>query len=418
MTTFLTSTVIEQYVYGRTTRDILHWCGTERGVPPLEVECSCCDDTYTLLGNEIVARSNSQMSSFYQSQSDNFDPHELVEQGSSVWLCDSCDDQHSYCDDCSTLTHNDDLTSVTWSSSVCENCREDTYSWCDSHDGYYHNSEGCSSCDEDEYESDTLINDYSYRPSPTFFLGGSRVSCNEPKHVSVTGFELEMEAVECSVSEGAELANELYQESCYLKHDGSLSDGFEMVSHPLTRAYIDSVFNFDGLKELSKLGMRSAQTRTCGLHVHINRGFFTGRETSFYRFLSMFNNNSDQWRKLAGRSTSTYSRWTDEETENMFKYTRGLSKERTTGSRSINNDRYVAINMQPRETVELRFFKGTLRPSTMKARVEAVHAVAEFSIATRNNINIKASSDWDKFRQFAETNGYKAFSEYATEKGV
>jgi hypothetical protein len=54
----------------------------------------------------------------------------------------------------------------------------------------------------------------------------------------------------------------------------------------------------------------------------------------------------------------------------------------------------------------------------MKARVEAVHAVAEFSVATRNNINIKASSDWDKFRQFAETNGYKAFSTYATEKGV
>lgn len=100
----------------------------------------------------------------------------------------------------------------------------------------------------------------------------------------------------------------------------------------------------------------------------------------------------------------------------MLVYTKGLN--RGHDYNSINNDRYVAINLQPSQTIELRFFKGTLRPETLKARIEAVHAVAEYSVATRNNVNIKASNDWDKFREFALANNYLAFSEYAELKGV
>jgi hypothetical protein len=413
-----TSSAMEFYVYSRTTSDLLERMGHERDFPPTDVECSHCCDWFAIADGEISALPNSTGSQYYGSYTQRAE-HERVEDGHAVWMCTDCEPQFVYCDDCGFRCHEDDMVSVTWSTSVCESCREDNYGWCDDHDSYYRDEDGCSDCTE---ESSDLINDYSYRPSPTFFLGslGARkTSYSEPVHTSVTGFELEMEAVNCSVSDGAELANEIYEEECYLKHDGSLSDGFEMVSHPLSREYIDSIFNFDGLKKLSELGMRSAQTRTCGLHVHINRGFFDGRESSFYRFLSVFHNNSEQWRKLAGRSTSTYSRWTDEEAENMVNYTKSFrTSSGLTRNRVINNDRYVAINLQPSQTVELRFFKGTLRPLTMKARVEAVHAVAEFSVATRNNINIKASSDWDKFRQFAETNGYKAFSTYATEKGV
>lgn len=414
------SGVMNFYVYHGMTNSVIERMGHEREFPPTEVECSHCCDSFLIADGEISARDESTGSRHYASYGLQSADHERVENGHAVWMCTDCEPQFVYCGECGSNTHEDDMTSVTWSESVCEGCREDNYNWCEYHDHYYHNSESCSDCDE---EHSDLINDYSYRPSPTFFLADScktsYTSYTEPKNTSVTGFELEMEAVNCTVVDGAELANEMYGNECYLKHDGSLSDGFEMVSHPLSREYIDSVFDFDGLKKLSELGMRSAQTRTCGLHVHINRGFFDGRESSFYRFLSVFHNNSEQWRKLAGRSTSTYSRWTDEEAENMSRYTKYFrSTSNMLPGRVINNDRYVAINMQPSHTVELRFFKGTLRPLTMKARVEAVHAVAEFSVATRNNINIKASSDWDKFRQFAETNGYKAFSTYATEKGV
>jgi hypothetical protein len=133
--------------------------------------------------------------------------------------------------------------------------------------------------------------------------------------------------------------------------------------------------------------------------------------------MSLFYQNSEQWGRIAGRTNNSYAKWEQSETTRLLNYAKGANK-RGRDYVHYNADRYVALNLQNRNTIELRFFKGTLRPSTLKARLEAVHAVADYSVATRNNINIKASTDWDKFREFTRDNGYLAFDEYATTKGV
>jgi hypothetical protein len=435
MTTYPTSIVIDQseirmweftmqsggdyFNYLQITENLGH----ERTLPPDTAYCCWCSDHHDIADGiiAVIPRDNTN----YRHRGNgvgergNLADHEFVERDMAIWLCDSCQYDSTYCEDCNNLIHTDNTVNINYAYSVCDDCCNDNYYYCDDHDTYVRNGSDCDDCDEGN--CDGLISDYSYRPSPIFILDNTFTTAfREPANRSFTGFELEMEAVSCDRYEGAELAHSLYGNSCYLKHDGSLNDGFEMVSHPLSRDYIDSGFKYDGLKQLASLGMRSAQTRTCGLHVHINRGFFAGRETSLYRFMAMFYNNGDQWRTLSGRQSSTYARWNDEEAQRMFAYTRGAKNERVMGRSygDVNDERYVAINLMPRHTIELRFFKGTLRPLTLKARLEAVHAVAEYSISTRNNINIKASSDWDRFRQFAQTNGYNAFSEYATEKGV
>lgn len=335
----------------------------------------------------------------------------------SDWECD-----YGYCNDCSQFVSFEDCVNVSEYDMVmvCENC-VDNYGYCEDHDGYYYRYDGCDGCNADNYERDEygsrLIHDYSYRPEPEFrgWAGGApTVVLREPRRVSVTGFELEMEATDCSIEDGAELAMQLYGDVCYLKHDGSLNHGFEMVSHPMTLDYIRNGFDSEGLRKLANAGMRSAQTRTCGLHVHINKGFFNGRETSLYRFMSMFYNNPSEWQTLAGRSNSTYADWNQDEKTNLMTHTRTFAHAR---HRMMCN-RYVPVNVNPSHTVELRFFKGTLRPSSLVARLEGVHAVAQYAIETRNNLNIKASHDWARFRQWAEQNGYSAFSEYATTKGV
>jgi Putative amidoligase enzyme len=399
--------------------ELMSWAGQNEDLPDNYLECNWCRNIDTYEGDDYCITAMDVRPRFINRPPSSLNVFELVSHGWAVWMCSSCQEDARHCDDCNSLHHVDEGCWIQDDHVVCDDCRSSHYGFCDDCDQYYSYDNGCSHCDN-EGAGSGLISNYSYRPAPIFFISDWLRDNNEPARTSVTGFELEMEAVNCTVHEGAELATDLFGQQCYLKEDGSLSNGFEMVSHPLSREYIDSVFKFDDIKKLADIGMRSAQTRTCGLHVHINRGFFSGRETSFYRFMSMFYSNADQWRTLAGRTSSTYARWSDDEAESMAKYVRGMHNERRHGRSygDTNEDRYVAINMQPSNTVELRFFKGTLRPLTLKARIEAVHAVAEFSIATRNNINIKASSDWDKFRQFAQTNGYKAFSEYATEKGV
>lgn len=335
-----------------------------------------------------------------------------------VWVADGI--ETVYCEGCGIIQDYDgDFNSEL---SMCEECASQ-YSYCYEHDRYYHEEESCYMCDEEEEESTSrLIHDYSFRPSPIFYIhrgGRTETVFMEPNGVSVTGFELEMEAQGCSVESGAQLAVDTYGESAYLKYDGSLNHGFEMVTHPMSLEYINTKFDFDGIKKLANIGMRSARTNTCGLHVHINKGFFNNRATSMYRFMSMFYANSEVWRRIAGRSNSSYAQWDIGEGDRLLRYTKTFG---TGGNayRDYNYDRYVAVNLQPSRTIELRFFKGTLRPETLKARLQAIHAVAEYSVITRNQINIKQASRWDTFRTWTEDNADKfgSFNTYANEKGV
>lgn len=322
-------------------------------------------------------------------------------------LCDECSGDSFRCSSCDDVLHDDDASGIDF---MCRECYYDNYYECESCGDMIHREDACQSCTANGH-----VHDYSYRPDPLFFIGGDyEVSYNERRDMSLTGFELEMEATLCDRSDGAELASELFGKWCYLKHDGSLNNGFEMVSHPMAHAYLIEKFPFDDLKKLSELGMRSSMTRTCGLHVHINRAFFGKNPTTLYRFMSMFYRNPEQWKRIAGRENSSYANWSEYELERMLEYTKGLAQ----GRHERNHDRYVALNLQNRNTIELRFFKGTLSPSSLAGRVEAVHAVAHYAYATRNNVSIKAAHDWERFREWTIANKYNAFNNYASIKGV
>lgn len=326
-------------------------------------------------------------------------------------LCERCEDRSIRCDNCCDTVHQTCYTNVN-GDYFCEACAED-YEYCDECDSSFY-TQDYNRCPDCENNEDELIHNYSFKPDPMFFINKQHITPFDPKTVSVTGFELEMEAVNCSRYDGANLANDIFGQWCYLKDDGSLSDGFEMVSHPLSHQFAIESFPYERLRELSRAGMRSAQTRTCGLHIHINRSYFRTNPTTMYRFMSMFYRNPEQWKQIAGRSESSYATWDEYELDRMLSYTKSFAR----GGFANNPSRYVALNLQSRHTIELRFFKGTLRPETFIARIEAAHAVAQYAYATRNNVSIKKAHDWERFREWTIQNGFKNFDAYATTKGV
>ncbi len=63
-------------------------------------------------------------------------------------------------------------------------------------------------------------------------------------------------------------------EHIYIKSDSSLEDGMELVSHPMTLDYHKNFCWEDVMSYAVRLGYRSHQTSTCGLHVHVNRDSF------------------------------------------------------------------------------------------------------------------------------------------------
>ena len=332
-------------------------------------------------------------------------------------ICSDCRDYSFYsCDNCSVIMHENDYVFIDQNEeTICTDCYEgNRYGHCSRHGENYYRY--CQSCEEDG-EDENELESHGHKFSPDFHIHGVGVMWNEPKLLPMTGIELEAEYMNADVGDANNLIRNIFGNFAIMKYDGSLNHGVEIVTHPFDIDYFRKDFDVNRIKELSALGMRSANTRTCGLHVHIGRKFFEGRATAMYRFLALFHHNNAQWKRVAGRDESTYARWTDEERESMIDYMRYARSKGMYGKRE-NYDRYVALNLQNTHTIELRFFKGTLNPNTLLARVEGVHAAALFSRAQMFKGDIKGSFSWEKFRDFASNEGFQAFTQYATDKGV
>ena len=124
---------------------------------------------------------------------------------------------------------------------LCLTCLEDRYTVCSRCGALIPNHQACylpSGDDDDEpYCPDCYltvagqkpIHDYYYRPSPCFWGDG-------PFYF---GVELEID----EAGEDSDNARRLLaianqgQPRLYCKHDGSLDDGFELVTHPMSLSY-------------------------------------------------------------------------------------------------------------------------------------------------------------------------------------
>ena len=176
-----------------------------------------------------------------------------------------------YCSHCGTIIDNDDY--VEWNDEIyCSYCIEHNTTVCDCCSCLIHNDDTyrldgedyCHECYDEECDKCFNIHDYSYKPEPVFY-GDSR---------RYFGVELEIDGAgkdDDYAEEFLEIAN-IQKPHIYIKSDGSLDDGMELVSHPMTLEYHKTIMNWEDIfKRAVRLGYRSHQTSTCGLHVYVNR---------------------------------------------------------------------------------------------------------------------------------------------------
>jgi hypothetical protein len=169
-----------------------------------------------------------------------------------------------------------------------------------------------------------------------------------------------------------------------MKDDGSLNDGFEVVTHPHTLDAYQRDFNWDFILKLKNQGYRSWNTDTCGLHVHVSRTAFGTGETPWgrsdrealilkrqaheLRFMKLIYDNQRQVERIAGRSGNHFATFGDKgKLVEKVKY----------GNQS--NGRYSAINTENDMTLEVRVFKGSLRKERVLSAIEFVSASVEYT---------------------------------------
>ena len=252
------------------------------------------------------------------------------------------------------------------------------------------------------------ILDHSYRPTPTFCHMSTEKDIGKRKLLYM-GIELEVENKTIDLVRYAYSLQKEY--SMYIKHDGSLVSGLEIVSHPQTLRYHQRVFNwYKLLEKLREDKFTSYDNGRCGLHIHVNKNFFNSRDDILKVVLFFYKcfNRIKWFAKRRDRDCAEFcKRWK----QSLVDYV-----EKSKGSVEIaenNDDRYSCINLQNYDTMEFRIYRGTLNYNRFLASLlftDAIcHFVKSYSIVFFSNKEHKMSVLWDKFVEYITINERYSF---------
>jgi hypothetical protein len=191
------------------------------------------------------------------------------------------------------------------------------------------------------------------------------------------GWELEVEFARCRITREAMLER-IRKPYLFFKTDGSLNNGVEIVAHPMTYAFLKSKRTElkEMLREMVRQGMRGYEPGTAGIHVHMAKDAFTSMH--LYKFMKLVYENPDLTVKVSQRQRSRLDQWASITRENPTDARLKQKAEAKNGNIG-GAGRYVAVNLQPANTVEIRLFRSTLKAVSFFKCIEYVTAAYFYS---------------------------------------
>lgn len=296
-------------------------------------------------------------------------------------ICSDCRETKTlFCAHCGTRIWSDE-NAGDGETPLCQSCYDRFYINC-SHCGrvilqddahFDWNDEAyCGSCFPHVHRRYS-INEYSYKPLPAFYGAGDRFF----------GVELEIDnggEDNDNASELMDIANH-DAELAYCKHDGSLHDGFEIVTHPMTLDFHQNEMPWKPLlRKAVALGYLSHQAGTCGLHIHVNRTAFGDTEAQqdacIARILYFFEKHWEELLKFSRRTSRQLNDWAA-----RYGYKEQPREILDHAKKGYHNGRYSCVNLQNRNTIEFRIFRGTLKWNTLIAALQLVDWICAVAIS-------------------------------------
>jgi hypothetical protein len=162
----------------------------------------------------------------------------------------------------------------------------------------------------------------------------------------------------------------------HIEDDGSLNRGFEMVT-----GWTGLDVHREKLKffQAPWQGVRSHDTRTCGLHVHVSKAdmtLFHGAKLTMFIHES---SNQKLIRAIARRDNANYAKIVNKKASYQWVKNAKRGNGVRDQLRRLNEERHEALNFYNDNTVEFRLFKGTLRYETQMACLEFAYMSWFFS---------------------------------------
>ena len=302
-------------------------------------------------------------------------------------LCPTCLEEHTcVCDRCGDRIWVSDSHSD-GSTTVCNDCFDRHYDTCagcgrifpyddlyysdDDSDGY------CAECYQRRQEERGGVQSYYYKPDPIFYGSGPRF----------LGVELEID----DGGESDRNANDLMRtgnrdhDHIYIKHDGSLDDGLEIVTHPMSLDYHRTQMPWREIVDRAKaLHYTSHKAGTCGLHVHVNRSSL-GRtcrqqDDTIARILFFVENHWNELLRFSRRTPAQMDRW-------AARYGRKDDPKSVLDcAKRSGKGRYTCVNLDNDNTIEFRMFRGTLKYNTLIATLQLVNQICDVAFLLPDEI--------------------------------
>lgn len=301
-------------------------------------------------------------------------------------ICDGCSDHWHICEDCGRLIHDDDTYYVgdNWDYPYCENCIGD-------------------------HTRSEYIHDYGYKPHPVI-----RRRKGESELVLTFGAELEIDgAGECG--EAAKEVTEGADDRVYCKHDGSLDDGFEIVTHPGSLAHHMYEMRWSNICRIAKnLGYKSHDAGTCGLHVHVGRAQLGAtaidRGNTIANVIILMARLREEVTLFSRRTERQLMDWAEMPRLNWDVCDEVL---RDDALDTIHHGRYQAVNLQNDSTIEFRVFRGSLKRDTIVASIQLCNNFCLFAM-THTIAECRTAS----FHEVVQVAPFRELVEYCAERKI
>lgn len=327
------------------------------------------------------------------------------------------------CECCTNFVLSDDIYTTTDNYNLCEYCYNNETHYCSRCDSSYYEDVVSYNVDEDEYwceecweeageTPERTINEYSYKPAPKF------LKLPEENTKEFFGFEIEVEGNQIY----AEDFKRILGDTIYLKRDGSVN-GFEIVTHPMTRQYFYQKFTpklNEGMNLLKRSGFR-AHNRA-GIHIHVSNEAIT--KEMLIRMIDVVYQhpkaNQEIWRKITQRKSYELDRWASMKISHLWSGSKKATFESIKHYRPmecekprIGSTRYTAINTNNARTTEFRIFNSNLRIERIIKNAQVVFSLIDFS-KTKKKASLKNYLNF----VFDNEEEYKELCDFLIEKQI
>ncbi len=236
----------------------------------------------------------------------------------------------------------------------------------------------CHKCNENLYK----IHNYSTKVPELLKFKAKNV---KPSTIYL-GIELEYESDDRDVSKIK--VGKALQGHAIMKHDGSIKNGFEIVTCPATLdIHLEEFKKF--YSSYSSLGL--FPDKNTGMHVHVSRKplnvFTIGKMTEFLNRMD----NKTFIAHIAGRIDNQYARITGRSV--TFPFINGQQGER-----------YNALNLSNRDTIEFRIFSTPKNWEEFSARLEFCQALTDYCQPAQVNEPLKQLTGHRSFMHWVLNN--------------